>query len=98
MIGMDKHKQAGQSIFMSSIQGLANVLAIVATFMGTGPLYTATQGWVFEFAISHYGHASADFITLVWGVICGAFIFFIARASIGTALMFGAIAVMTRLL
>ena len=97
MMGMDKHKHAGQSVFMSSMQGLANVLAIIATFLGTGPMYTATHGWVFEFAVSHYGQASADFVTLIWGVICGAFIFFIARASIGTALMFGAIALMTRL-
>ena len=96
MLGSKKHKEAGQSIFMSSMIGLANVLAIIATFLGTGPLYSATQGWVYEFATSHYGQTSADFTAMIWGVICAALIFFGARASISTALVFGAVTMMMR--
>ena len=83
---------------MKSMSGLANVLAIIVAFFGTGPFYTATVGWVQNFAAEHYGYAMMDFITLVWGVICAALIFFIARASIGTALMFGAAAILMRLM
>ncbi|MDH5721905.1 MAG: hypothetical protein OEY94_01105 [Alphaproteobacteria bacterium] len=98
MSGLQKHKQAGQSIFMSSMTGLANTLAVVATFLGTGPFYSASKDWVRDFALSQYGPASADFVTMIWGVICACLIFFTARASISTALMFGAVAVMVRFL
>ncbi|MCK4946363.1 MAG: hypothetical protein KAS59_08890 [Alphaproteobacteria bacterium] len=96
MLSSKKHAEAGKSIFMSSMIGLANVLAVIATFFGTAPLYTATQDWVYDFALSHYGQGSADFMKLIWGVLCAALIFFSARASISTALIFGALAVMIR--
>ena len=97
MLGLDKHKNAGGEIFMSSMKGLANILALVATFLGTGPIFTATKGWIYAFGVSHYGEASADLVTMLWGVIVAALIFFISRATLATAIMFGAVAVMMRL-
>lgn len=96
MFNSDKHKQASKSIFLSSMMGLANVLALMVTFLGTGPLYTASKDWVAAFAVAQYGQGSADFVTFIWGILCFALIFFSARASISTALMFGAVALMMR--
>ena len=95
---MDKHKAAGSDTFMKSMAGLANVLAFIAAFLGTGPLFSSTVGWVTEFAVEHYGYSIAGIISPVWGIACAALIFFIARASIGTALMFGAGALLMRFL
>lgn len=96
MFGLDKHKQAGQNIFMSSMQGLANVLAIAVTFIATGPIYSSTEEFVTEFAESHYGYGNTDLVTSAYGLILALAIFFLSRATLATALMFGAVAVMMR--
>ena len=95
---MKKHQEAGRSIFMSSIQGLANTLAFVVTFLGAPPLYSKSIGWIQTFAVGHYGYGVEDITALVWGVICAALVFFISRASISTALVMGGIALATRFL
>jgi len=96
MLGKQNQAKASEAIFMSSMKGLANVLAVVCTFFGTGPLYSATVDWVLEFSQNHYG-AGGDFVSILWGCVCAAFIFFVARASLSTALVMGALTLATRL-
>jgi hypothetical protein len=97
MFNSQQHKQAGSSIFMSSMQGLANMLAVVTTFLGTGPLYASTKDWIFQFSEVQYGADIAEFAsTICWFPICAATLFFCARASISTAIMFGAVALISR--
>jgi len=79
---MSKMQQIASEKAQQTLFSLANVLAGVLTLFGTGPLYTATRGWVYEFAVNHYGYSMADFITLVWGGLCAAFIFFGARMGL----------------
>lgn len=93
---MSKLKQEAGNMMQRSVFGLANVLALASAMFGTGPLYSATQSWVYEFAASHYGYSAADFITLVWGALCAAFIFFGARMSIAAAIMFGVVTFIAR--
>ncbi|MEW4467386.1 hypothetical protein AB1K62_06120 [Parasphingorhabdus sp. JC815] len=95
---MKKHQDAGRSIFMSSIQGLANTLALLVTFLGAPPLYSKSIGWVQAFAVRHYGYGFEDVTALVWGGVCAALVFFISRASISTALVMGGLALATRFL
>lgn len=95
---LKKHQDAGRSIFMSSITGLANTLAFLVTFLGAPPLYSKSIGWVQVFAVRHYGYGVEDITALVWGVVCAALVFFISRASISTALVMGGIALATRFL
>lgn len=92
-----KHKAAGQSIFMSSVTGLANTLAVLTTFMGAPPLYGSTVGWVQEFTSNNYGYGYEDITAFAWGVTCAALVFFISRASISTALVMGGLALATRI-
>ena len=93
---LNKHSQAGRSIFMSSVQGLANTLAVVVTFVGAPPLYSKTIDWVQSFTTHHYGYGFEDLTAFAWGCVCGALVFFISRASISTALVMGGLAVATR--
>ncbi|MEM6463203.1 MAG: hypothetical protein AAF724_14930 [Pseudomonadota bacterium] len=91
-----KYQQAGRSVFMSSVTGLANTVAGVVTFVGAPPLYSKTIDWVQRFTATHYGHGWADLTSLAWFVVCLCLVFFISRASISTALVMGGLAIATR--
>lgn len=90
------HAQAGQNVFMSSVIGLANTLAVVVTFFGAPELYKHTVGFVRETTYQINGASWVDFATLAWFLICTSLVFFIARASIGTALIFGGLTIVAR--
>lgn len=98
MFQSDKYRAASRANFMSSMQGLANVLAIIFTFVGAPPLYSKTIGFVQGFITNHYGYGFEDVATFAWGLICAALIFFVSRASVSTMLIMGAIAIATRFL
>ncbi len=96
MFGLDKHREASQTIFMSSMKGLANTGAVAATFFTTPIVYSASVDWIVSFAIRHYGEAWADVVNLVWFVLVACLVFFIARASLSTLLVMGGLAVATK--
>jgi len=96
MINNQKHRQAGQSMFMSSMNGLANLIGVAAGFF-LGPMaYSRTIEPIQRFTIHHYGYGWEDVTAFMWFVICALVVFFIARASIGTALVMGGLAIVTR--
>lgn len=90
--------QAGRSIFMSSVVGLSNVIAVVVAFFATPIAYDRTVGWVQRFTASHYGVGFEDITAFVWWLIVALLIFFFARASISTALVMGGLAIAARFL
>lgn len=92
-----KKETIAKETFMSSATGLANTLAVVATFFGAGPLYNLTIDFVAQFSRDNYGYATADITTFIWMVICGSLIFFSARMSVSTALTVGAASLAARL-
>lgn len=98
MLGLDKHKDAGQSIFMSSVKGLANTGAFGASFFLTPFFYSETVDWIKRFSDRHYGAGWDDLIGFAWFVLVALLTFFIARASLGTLLIAGGLAVATRFL
>jgi hypothetical protein len=77
---------------------MANILAVIAAFFGTPPLYGKTVGVVQRYTGHYYGYEFIDLISFFYLVICAALIFFIARASVGTALVMGGLAIAARLL
>ena len=96
MLNNEKQRQAGRSIFMSSVTGLANTLAVIVTFIGAPSLYGGTVDWVQRYTASNYGHGWEDLTGVVWFAVCVCVVFFISRASISTALVMGGLAVATR--
>ena len=91
-----KYGQASQSIFMSSMIGVANILAVVAAFIGSPWLHSKTIGWVQSYIANHYGYGFEDITAFVWFVICAGFVFFTSRASISTAIVMTALTIMTK--
>ena len=88
MIPNKKHGEATRNVFMSSIHGLANTLAVVVTFLGTPALYGRTIGWVQAYTASNYGYGLHDLVGLVWGCTCAALVFFVLH-DINVNLGFG---------
>ncbi len=93
-----QQNQAGRSIFMSSVIGLSNVVAVVVAFFATPVAYNRTVGWVQLFTSNHYGYGFEDITAFVWWLIVALLIFFFARASISTALVMGGLAIAARFL
>lgn len=92
------HKAAGQNIMMSSAIGLANVCGAAAAFIGGPQVYKYTAPYVEELTYQTYGAAMISFASIAWYIICFLLVFYISRATIGTALVFGALALVTRFL
>lgn len=97
-MSQDPLKEAAKSVFLSSIEGLANTLAVVAAFLGAPPIYGRTVEWISAFTTRHYGAEFADLISLAWFVIVVCLVFFTARASISTALIVGGVSFAVRFL
>lgn len=93
-----KQSEAGKSIFMSSVQGLANTGAVAASFFLTPLFYSETVEWIKVFAIRHYGAGWDDLVGFAWFILVAFLTFFIARASLGTLLIAGGLALATRFL
>lgn len=96
MAGNSNHAAAGRNLFMSSVTGLANTVAVVVTFFGAPMLYERSVGFVQNTTYQVYGAGWADFVGVAWFLICVSLVFFISRASVGTALIFGGLALVTR--
>lgn len=92
----DRQREAGRTIFLSSVTGLANTLAVVVTFIGAPALYGETVDWVQRFTASNYGYGWEDLTGAAWFAVCVCVVFFVSRASISTALVMGGLAVATR--
>lgn len=90
------HAVAGKNIFMSSTTGLANTVAVVATFFGAPQLWGRSVEYVEELTHQTYGAGWADIVSFAWFLICVALVFYISRMTIGTALIFGGLAIVTR--
>jgi len=98
MLNRDKHREASQSIFMSSVKGLANTGAVVATFFIAPLLYAQSVEWIRIFTARHYGPEWTDLSDVAWFVLVALLTFFVARASVSTLLVMGGLAVATRFL
>lgn len=90
------HAQAGQNIMMSSAVGLANVCGVAAAFIGGPQVHAYTVPYVQELTFETYGADMVGIATLAWYIISFLLVFYISRATIGTALVFGAVAIVTR--
>ena len=86
----------GESMFTSSMNGLANVIAVLASFLGTPWLFDVTIDWLHEYTARAYGYGFETPVSIVWFLACSLLIFFTARATVSTALVMGGAALLTR--
>lgn len=71
-----------RSGFAQSLDGVANVLAIVATFFIGPMLFQVSIGWVQEFTASQYGQAWISMASLLWAIVSAAVVYWTVRGLI----------------
>lgn len=97
MFNSQKHRAAGQSQFVSSIDALATILSIILTFV-LGPMaYDVSAHLVQEFTAHHYGYGWESLVAFVWFIVCILSVFFFFRASVSTGMKAGSAAIATRI-
>lgn len=94
MLGNKKNSSsdAAKSVFTSSIHLLANVAAVAAAFILTGPIFDSTIEWIQDFSARQYGSGEniQSIISFVWFGLIGLGTFAFCRATVSTAfIMFG---------
>ncbi|RIJ31056.1 hypothetical protein [Henriciella algicola] len=97
MAGKAGREKAAKSIFEDSIVLLANVLAFAAALLGTGPVYSWSIGWVYNFSVTQYGSGLAGLIEFVWIAVVALTLFAFARATLTTSLVMGGLALAARI-
>lgn len=91
-----KNGKPTQSVFISSVIGLANVLAVVVAFFATPLAYAYSIPHVQNFTTRHYGGGFEDIVSAVWFGTIALLVFFGARASLSTGLIMGAMTLAAR--
>jgi len=98
MIGSKKDKEAGRAVFMSSVTGLSNIMAVIATFLATPFVFDLSIDWIETFTMQHYGRDVAEWVFIPWALVIGITVFFMSRATVGVAITLGGLAIAARLL
>jgi len=98
MIGNTKHKEAGRNIFMQSVTGFANVFAFATAFLLTPKVYAGTLEWVLAMTRESYGYGWDDLVSIIWWGLCAFGLFFLSRMTVGTLMIMGGMAFVTRFL
>lgn len=90
------HHGKRQQVFMSSVEWLANLFALLATFFLTPEIHGRTVDWIVNYTASRYGAGFEDLTSFGWFVMTGLLVFFTARATLATAIVAGGLALATR--
>ena len=69
----------GKSGISETWNGVATVLAVIATFFIAPVFFQITVGWVRGFAVSQYGYDWEDAAVLLWGIVSGALIYWVSN-------------------
>jgi hypothetical protein len=69
----------GKSGISETWNGVAAVVAVVATFFITPMFFQITVGWVRDFAVSQYGYDWEDAAGLLWGIVSVFLIYWVSN-------------------
>lgn len=97
MSTMHRAGSGGSGFFMASVALLANLIAIMAAFLGTPYLHAETLPFILRISTMHYGHGYEVAIFYAWFVIAGGFVFALTRAVVGNTLVLTRAALLSRL-
>ena len=96
MFDPNNRREANQSMFVSSMEGLATTLAIVVTLFGAPWLYAVSADWIHDLTLRTWGREWVELMDLIWFCALFPMLFFAVRASLATAIMAGAVTVALR--
>ena len=96
-MGKQDQKEAAANVFASAVKWVANIVAVIVTFLLTPLAYGGTAGWIKVYAMNHYGYDVAEPAAFIWGILLAAAIFFMSRATLATAITMGGLAIAARM-
>lgn len=96
MFNPQNHSDKSKTIFMQSVEALANLSAFVAAFFLAPEVYVRTIAFVIEYTRQRYGYGFDEPVMLVWFVVVTLIVFFGARATIATAIVAGGLTLASR--
>ena len=96
MFNPNDHANKSKSVFMNSVEALANLSAFLAAFFLAPDVFMRTRDFVVAYTQQRYGHGFEDIVSLTWFVVVTLLVFFGARATIATAIVAGGLTVATR--
>lgn len=86
-----------QQVFMSSVEWIANLIALLAAFLLTPEIWARSVDWVVSYTAARYGPGFEPAVTIGWFVMVAMLTFFTSRATLTTAIVAGGLALATRL-
>ncbi len=89
-------ENSANKMFTGSVEGFANVVAVIAAFLGTPPLHRVSAGFIQDYTAAEYGEWLAEPVSFVWFCLIAAAVFFISRATLSTALVMGGLMLAAR--
>jgi len=98
MLNTQKHRAAGQSQFVSSIDALATIFSVIITFVFGPVAYDASVLLVQEFTAQHYGYGWESLVAFAWFITCILTVFFFFRATVSTGMKAGSARIVTRII
>lgn len=93
---LEQHRRAGSNVVLDSAGWLATFAAGGGTLFIAPLVYDWTIPMIRAFSRATYGPDWVDPIGFVWAVISTLIVFSALRMSLGLAIMFGAIAIVSR--
>lgn len=97
MASTQDNRTAGRHVFEKSVFGVANVAAVIATFLATPMVFDLSIDWVEAFTLRHYGYDAARWVELPWFAVMALTVFFLSRATVCVAITLGGLALASRL-
>lgn len=99
MFNPQNHREKRQDVFMSSIEGIANIMALITAFLLTPEIHIRTVSWITRIAATRYGAGEyLDLVSMAWLAIVALLTFFTARATLATAIVAAGLAAATKII
>jgi hypothetical protein len=96
MLDMRNQRQKRQQTFMDAVEGISFMAALIAALGLTPTLYNRTIFWVLRFVDANYAMGFDDLVKLAWFAMLGFLTFFVARATLATAIVAAGLALAVR--
>ena len=94
----NNHQSAANSVFMQTVEWLANVVALIIAWFATPFIHARSVDWVLAFNRQHYAPGFDEPVYYAWWIAVYFTTFCIARMSVSTLMVAGGLALAVRFL
>ena len=96
MFNPQNHQQKRRKVFMDSVEPVANILAFITAFLLTPEIFGRTLEPFSNFVAARYGTDLLDLFQVGWFIAVALLTFYMARATVATAIVAAGLAAAMR--